>query len=447
MGIFVGGYLHASENLDEQAREEFLNEKHLQLEMTLIRLLLEHDRYEDALPLLLDMQESYPNHLDVLFHLGITAIHLAQMPGIDEEEKNELLDISIDAFEGMLSQNPDLVRVNLELGRAFFLKRDDNQSQKYFKKALEADPPSEVVENVTGFLYAIEERKPWSIRLMISAMYDSNIGRDSDGEIIYIFDLPFEWDSPGVTAGVGLRTRLDGEYEISLDNGLSASLGGGIDRTTYPVTRNQDSTSLSTHVRLNQRNAEAEFYARQQRDSKLSPQSIDIGGSMELNEQLGPRVGVGIKVSHYERIHHKNKEMDGPGGNIQGNVSVAIDENVQASGEISHGYYTPRENEKWCHTRNTLGLGLIVGLPVDIMVRVGLDIQWVQYRSIWFPYTKDGAPREDMVSSVSFNFWHNEFTVFGLRPQLALSVEKRDTNAQLYDYDRIFAEISLVKSW
>ena len=62
--------------------------------------------------------------LDALFQDGMAAVEEAVVE-TDDDRRDALLDDAIAAFHAMLVARPDLVRVRLELARAFFLKRED----------------------------------------------------------------------------------------------------------------------------------------------------------------------------------------------------------------------------------------------------------------------------------------------------------------------------------
>ena len=62
--------------------------------------------------------------LDALFRNGMAAVEQAYAE-TDDDRRDALLDEAITAFRAMLVSRPDLVRVRLELARAFFLKGED----------------------------------------------------------------------------------------------------------------------------------------------------------------------------------------------------------------------------------------------------------------------------------------------------------------------------------
>ena len=67
--------------------------------------------------------------MNELFRQGMTALN--QATRAEPDKRDALLDEAIAAFRKMLIANPSLVRVRLELGRAFFLK--DSSAKRGFR--------------------------------------------------------------------------------------------------------------------------------------------------------------------------------------------------------------------------------------------------------------------------------------------------------------------------
>ena len=58
----------------------------------------------------------------MLFLIGLAATGASQQPDLADDEREALLDEAIASLHTMLIDRPGLVRVRLELARAFFLK-------------------------------------------------------------------------------------------------------------------------------------------------------------------------------------------------------------------------------------------------------------------------------------------------------------------------------------
>ena len=172
--------------------------------------------------------EDSTDDLTRLFRDGIAAIEEAQRA--EGDRRDELLDDAIASFREMLVADPKLVRVHLELARAFFLKGEDRLAKRHFEQVLAGDVPQPVAYNVRRFLSQIRARRRWDLHAGFALAPDTNIGAGSDKRIIYInvggARLPFTRDAEDLTtSGIGLSLWTGGEYQYPLGEGLRLRAG------------------------------------------------------------------------------------------------------------------------------------------------------------------------------------------------------------------------------
>ena len=174
---------------------------------------------------------------DTRFRTGLAAVGQAMaMP--ESGERDAKLDDAIAAFHGILVENPALVRVRLELARAFFLKGEDGLARRHFETVLAGNVPQAAAANVRRFLNAIRARKRWQVRFGMGVAPDSNIGASS-GERTIMIDvggarLPFILNDPAEEeSGVGLSVWTGGEYQYPLSPSWRLRAGGDLSRREY----------------------------------------------------------------------------------------------------------------------------------------------------------------------------------------------------------------------
>ena len=255
-----------------------------------------------------------------LFRAGMEAAEASQRPGVPEDKSDKRLDEAIDIFRAMLVRRPELVRVRLELARAFFLKEDDRLATRHFEHVLAVTPPAPVALNVTRFLKIMRARKRWSLRLGAALLPDTNLGAGSDERIIYIDfgsqRLPFRRNQEELTtSGIGVSAWLGGEYQYPLGDpgtGSGASrwrlrAGGNISRREYR-TSEFDTMTVSGHVGprwLIGRAGEASLLLsglHHWTGSGLEePSHHDIGLRVEGRHRLNRRTTVNGQLSWHER--------------------------------------------------------------------------------------------------------------------------------------------------
>ena len=134
-----------------------------------VQEMLDKGEMEEALAELRRLErEIYPEHSEVHFLLGITAVNRAHDPSLEEEEREQLIDEAITAFEWVLAYesregHSAPVRVLLEIGRAHFIKEENDEAKKYFEQVIGNNPSSEIADNATAFLNAIKEGRRYFI--------------------------------------------------------------------------------------------------------------------------------------------------------------------------------------------------------------------------------------------------------------------------------------------
>ena len=210
--------------------------------MTEARRLVRAGKFDEALAILRPHVRGQTVHADVVFQYGLAAIGASQKVGLAEDKREALLDEAIGAFHAMLVRRPELVRVRLELGRAFFLKGEDGLARRHFEQVLAGKPPEPVALNVNRFLVQIRARKRWTFRVGMALAPDSNIGGGSDERTIYIDvggqRLPFRRDQQELTSsGIGLSAWAGGEYEHPLEERWRLRAGADISRREYGEER------------------------------------------------------------------------------------------------------------------------------------------------------------------------------------------------------------------
>ena len=212
------------------------------------RTLLKAKRFQEALAILRPLAEAHPGRNDVHFLVGLAALESSRAPGVGAAEREALLDESIASFRTMLVDEPGLVRVRLELARAFFYKQEDSLSKEHFERVLAGNPPEPVVANVRTFLARIRARRRWNMHLGFALAPDTNIGSASDERTIYILGLPFRRNAEELTkSGVGLSVWGGGEYEHPLGQRVRLRLGMNGSRREYSGGR-FDRMSMSWHA-------------------------------------------------------------------------------------------------------------------------------------------------------------------------------------------------------
>ena len=398
---------------------------------------------------LADTHEQEPPDLNALFEKGMAALQVAASAE-DEDRRDALLDEAIAIFHAMLVANPGLVRVRLELARAFFLKGEDELATRHFEAVLAGNPPEAVAANVRRFLDEIRARKRWTYRAGFALAPDTNIGAGSDERTIYIYGLPFTRDAAELTtSGIGLVLWGGTEYQYPMNDRTRLRSGANLLRREHSGSQ-FDEASLSLHLGprlLIDPSTEGSVLvtARQHWLGTVKDHHA-LGGRIEVGHRLTQRATVSGRVSLEDRHYRTRTSLDGAAFDISLSGAYVITPTVRADLSIGYG----RDRPDWMrdrHERYRVGAGVSVILPAGFTVSGGGDYRWTNYEPGWFPHVPDNGAREDRIWSARASVYNRAFTLYGFSPELGIVHEVRETNAQLYDYERTSGELRFVRQF
>ena len=385
--------------------------------------------------------------MSAMFRQGMKAVEAAGAAK-DEDRRDEHLDRAIATFRKMLIANPRLVRVRLELARAFFLKGEDGLARQHFERVLAGNPPAGVALNVNRFLSQIRARKRWSMRVGFALAPDTNLGGGSDERIIYIHGLPFRRDREELTrSGIGIAAWAGGEYQYPLSPRWRLRAGGDVHRKEYRE-REFDRMTVAGHVGprwLIGRGSEASLLASvRQHWIADEADHRDIGARTELRHRLSRRTTGHVALSRHERRYEERDRLDGPVTDLSIGAGWVASPTIRIDAAVGWGKDKP-ETERYRNERRWMRLAATAALPLGFTVGASGTLRWTEYEGNWFPFTEDGSPRSDITRHLRV-FAHNRaFTVGGFSPQVSLVREDRTSTAQLHDYERTSGELRFVR--
>ena len=380
-----------------------------------------------------------------LFREGMEAVEAAG--AAEGDRRDELLDNAIAAFREMLVADPGLLRVRLELARAFYLKGEDRLAKRHFEQVLAGSPPPAVVLNVRRFLAEIRARRRWELHAGFALAPDTNIGGASDQRIIYIYGLPFERDAEDLaTSGIGLSVWTGGEYQHPLGDRLRLRAGADASRREYEGSR-FDHTFLSIHAGprwLVDESTEASLLANARRRwAGTAPDYDDLGARIEVGRRFTRRVTAHVRASWHDRSYRTRTHLDGPILDASLGGAWVVTPTVRADAALGWGQERPKQ-ERQRHDRRSVRAGVTVALPRGFTVGASGELRETDYEGNWFPHTA-GEPREDRTYSARLSVHNRALAWQGFSPQLSVVHERRRTNAQLYDYERTGGELRFVR--
>ena len=387
------------------------------------------------------------------FRIGMEAVGAAMRAEGDARDAH--LDRAIAAFRDILIDRPELVRVRLELARAFFLKEEDVLARRHFEQVLAGRPPTPVALNIQRFLGTIRARRRWDAHFGMSVAPDSNLNAASSEPTIWL-DTPFgrlpftRQGDYAPKSGLGLSMWGGGDHQypltprLRLRSGARASIleykGGKFDRYT-------GSADLGPRWLIDPR-TEASLLATVERQwSTGTPETDRFGLRLETERRLSPRFSLSGRASALRRNCRDCNWLDGPVGEISLGASWAALPTLRLGGDAGRSW-DGAESRNWRNAGVHAGLGATLALPAGFTVGVRASLRRTDYQGQGFAHnTIDGQQRKDRNRTLSASVHNRGFTVAGFSPRLSTVAERRDTNAQALDYKRNRIELGFVRQF
>lgn len=392
-----------------------------------------------ALDLLRGLPREGVRRLSVLFQTGMAAVLASGKADLSEDERDALLDEAIAALHAILVERPDLVRVRLELARAFFLKEEDGLSRRHFDQVLAGDPPAAVVVNIRRFLSIMRARRRWTAYAGAAIAPNSNINGASDAEtiLIQVFGqlLPFRRDADSRSqSGVGFSLWGGGEYQHPLDERVRMRFGADAARDEYGGSK-FDRTFMGVHFGprwlASPRTEFSVLGVAHRQWTAGSPDNDALGGRVEAWRGLTRTLGANASVSWRRRDYRRRNGLDGPVTDYSLGLVWVVTPTLRTRASV--GYV--RERPKFPSARNATRLGRLgadLALPLGFTLGASGEMRWRDFKGTGRDYlTLDGARRSDRTHNLRVSVLNRAFTVLGFSPQVVFVNEVRKTNAQI----------------
>ena len=388
---------------------------------------------------------------ELRFRAGMEALGAAHTAA-DRETRDRRLDEAITAFRAILVNRPELVRVRLELARAFFLKEEDTLAKRHFEQVLAGEPPEAVAANIQRFLNIMRARRRWEARFGLALAPDTNIGAASGGRTIMIDTvfgrLPFTLTDPArKESGVGLSVWTGGEYQHPLSPSWRLRAGGDISRREYRGS-DFDRMTLSGYTGprwLVDARTEASLLLEARKHwSAGKGYHEEIGPRLQAQRRLTRRVTAHGGLSWHGRRHDRHKHLDGPVKGLSAGLSWVLTPTLRA--DLSAGVGEERAKvRKYRNESRWASAGLSWALGWGFTTGVSASVRRTDYEGGWAPHTSNNAPREDETRSLRLSAHNRGLTLWGFSPRVSVVREQRESNAQLHDYKRTSGELQFVR--
>lgn len=391
-------------------------------------------RSGDAKLLLQDLSRRYPDSNDIAFLLGLLAVEATDYSA------------AVDHFRAILVRNPDAVRVRLELGRAFFLKRDYENAFRQFQFARAGKLPPGVGASIDRFVAAIRQQKDWSYNFSFALAPDSNINNGTSSRETELFGLPFELsDETRQKSGVGVAIDAGAEFAPQLGEHVRLRMGAVVQRREYREKAFDDMT-VAVHAgpRLVLPGWDLSLLAtgfrRQFGGRRLSE---GVGAKVEATHYNGARTAISLGLSAHQ-VHYPDYPLqDGRAFSASAGALRALSPASSVNARIGASRKTARTPElaSWS---GWFSAGYYRDLPGGFSIYLEPGFGSSRYDGV-DPFF--GKRRKDRLLELQLAVLHRSIVFTRFTPRVALTFARRDSTVDLYDFNQRRLEVGLTSSF
>lgn len=391
-------------------------------------------RSAEAQRLLQQLANEHPASNDVTFLLGLIAIQAADY------------DTAVDQFRSILVRNPDAVRVRLELGRAFFLKRDYENAYRQFQFARAGKLAPGVGVSIDRYVAAIRQQKSWSYDLSFAIAPDSNINNGTSSRETELFGLPFELsDDTRRRSGVGAVIDASVQFAPQISEKTRLRMGARVQRREYRG-HEFDDTTISVHAgpRLVLPGWDLSLLATGFR-RQLGGQrfSEGFGARIEAMHYRGASTAISLGASAQQVRYANYPLQDGRAFSLWGGAVRALTPSSSVTARLGVSRKTARTPElaSWS---GWVAAGYYRDLPGGFSVYVEPSYATSRHDAA-DPFF--GQRRKDRLLELQLALLNRTIVFERFTPRIALTFARRDSTLDIHDFSQRRLEVGVTSSF
>jgi len=398
------------------------------------KALITNGRSAEARQLLQQLAIDNPKSNDVDFLLGLLAVQATEY------------DAAVSHFRAILVRSPDAVRVRLELGRAFFMKRDYENAFRQFQFARAGKLPPGVGPSIDRFVAAIQKQKDWSYNFSVAIAPDSNINNGTSSRETELFGLPFELsDDTRRKSGIGIAIDAGAEFAPQVTDNLRLRLGAAMQRRQY---RDEDFNDMTLAGFAGPRvvlpgwdlSLLATGFRRDLGGKRLSE---GAGARFEGTYTPGARTQLSLGLAAHRVRYPDYPLQDGYTFSAWGGAVRALTPASSVNARIGASRKTARTPEL-ANWSGWISAGYYRDLPGGFSVYLEPSYGASRYDAA-DPFF--GKRRTDRLLELQLAVLHRRIVFTRFTPRIALTFTRRDSSIDLYDFNQRRLEVGLTSSF
>lgn len=357
-------------------------------------------------------------------------------------------DKAVEAFSAILAIDPTLVRVRLELARAYFAAEQWDRARREFFVTLSGDLPEPVRRRVLGFIRAIDARRgfDWDLSLGLT---NAGSSRNYDTDAIQLdfggATLPFELERD-TKSQLGVRATGTATYRLPIEatvgNNVTSSLfvQGFFDITDAPNSTYDDYIAgIRTGLRFTGENTTysvAPVYTQRY----LSGEHYEDQVGLELAFENRTRSGFSVfGLASYADVD--NKFSDDRDGTL-GRAEIGIRQSIRGTGAIGLSvYYEGKSVDFNLDNYDLYGVRLlgVLDVPFGLTLRPSVFFEKKGFSEPSPLFT--GNPDEETVGASIRVEKNDVFIGNGFSPFVGLSHRRTKSGISAFSYSETEYEI------
>ena len=332
-------------------------------------------------------------------------------------------------FETILARRPGMLRVRLELARAYFLSGRDEKAKFHFSASLAEGLPSSVEDAVERFMRSIDARKRWSVSFSASLLPEV---RRPDRETILIGGIPFRVSEDArASSGSGSLVSAGGSFSPKLTDDVRGVLAvsGAAKRyvnsdwndTTASgdigVSRLFDAGSVSGGLRLGRRWSAGERF------------HTSLGPWMHARWRFSDSTEIGVALHSVYLAHDERSDRDGWRIVATPRLLHILDSRTSIELEPAFEWV---EAEATHHGSHLAGIGATVSRAFD----GGLSVSVTASSHVRSHSDRDplfGDRRIDRNLRLSAQVLHRSLRYRGFAPYFGVSLDRNRSNIPIHE--------------
>jgi hypothetical protein len=396
-------------------------------------LLIQGGRFAEAKRVLDVLEKANPADSQVQFLLAMIEVQEKQYPA------------AIHRFRRILIREPGVMRVRLELARAFFLEKDYDNAERQFRFARAGDPPPAVKQNIDAFLYQIRQARRFSYNLSVAAAPDTNLNAGPTQQTVAIFGLPFELsDQARRQSGVGATLDAGGEWSPAITDRIHLRAGGQMHRSEY-AGGDFDDMTLSAYAGprfIGPRWEISPLVTAYRRWYGNRDYNRGTGGALQATLYPTPKLGLNLGLNGQQSIF-VDHDMDGPSVSVSAGAFYTLTSDTVLNGSLSMSHQDARV-KVYANTAWQLAFGVYRDLPHGFSASVQPSYAKIDYSD---PFVAFGATRRDRQWAVQTTLLNRRIDVWGFTPRVAYTYTSNASSISLYAYERQRVEMGFTRNF